>query len=67
MATVKDDFTNKVGAVTMPTKPSTGRIKRQTHETRTPAEGYNSNDDAMSSNYGKLTGSQMDHSRRQGS
>jgi hypothetical protein len=45
------------GAITMPTQPSTGRIRKQTHETRQPSEGYNSADDGKAAGYGKLSGS----------
>lgn len=49
----KDEF----GGITMPTKPSTGRIPRQTHFTRAPGEGYTSTDDGQASGYGKMEAS----------
>lgn len=55
---------NEFGAITMPTKPTTGRIRTQDHPKRQPAEGYNSKDDAKAEGYGKLTGSKTDHSHR---
>lgn len=57
----KDD---EFGAITMPTMPSTGRIRKQNHDTRMPGEGYSSSDDDKASGYGKTQASRTDHSHR---
>ena len=53
---MNSDQDSEFGGVTMPTKPTTGRIRTQEHSTGEPADGYNSSDDDKAAGYGTTDG-----------
>ena len=61
MATNDNPSDNKFGGITMPTKPSTGRIRKQGHGGLpvggSANGGHSSSDDGMAAGYGKTEGS----------
>lgn len=46
----QSDQDGEFGGITMPTKPTSGRIRTQDHPMRQPAEGYSSADDDQTVN-----------------